>query len=62
MAAGAGLDGRLAPCIAGHVLVLAVLGPVVAGRAHVLVGRLLPGRGRRGRAVRRTVRRGRAGG
>ncbi|MCL7369532.1 cation:proton antiporter [Streptomyces ardesiacus] len=49
MAAGAGLDARLAPFIAGYVLVLAVLGPVVAGRAHVLAGalraagRLLPG-------------------
>ena len=49
MAAGAGLDARLAPFIAGYVLVLAVLGPVVAGRAHLLVGalraadRLLPG-------------------
>lgn len=36
MAAGAGLDSRLAPFIAGYVLVLAVLGPVAAGRAHVL--------------------------
>ncbi|MGV9455478.1 cation:proton antiporter [Streptomyces sp. NPDC003635] len=36
MAAGAGLDGRLAPFIAGYVLVLAVLGPVAASRAHVL--------------------------
>ncbi|MEU3239130.1 cation:proton antiporter [Streptomyces anthocyanicus] len=49
MAAGAGLDARLAPFIAGYVLVLAVLGPIVAGRAHVLaaalraVGGLLPG-------------------
>ncbi|MFE2440166.1 cation:proton antiporter [Streptomyces sp. NPDC059409] len=49
MAAGAGLDVRLAPFIAGYVLVLAVLGPVVAGRAHLLAGalraagRLLPG-------------------
>ncbi|MFF8093276.1 cation:proton antiporter [Streptomyces sp. NPDC016675] len=49
MAAGAGLDGRLAPFIAGYVLVLAVLGPVFAGRAHLLAGalraagRLLPG-------------------
>ncbi|CAM5236380.1 cation:proton antiporter [Streptomyces violaceorubidus] len=49
MAAGAGLDARLAPFIAGYVLVLAVLGPVVAGRAHVLArglraaARLLPG-------------------
>ncbi|GHB58658.1 transporter [Streptomyces viridiviolaceus] len=40
MAAGAGLDGRLAPFIAGYVLVLAVLGPIVAGRAHVLAGAL----------------------
>lgn len=36
MAAGAGLDGRLTPFVAGYVLVLAVLGPVVAGRAHLL--------------------------
>ncbi|MFD7436389.1 cation:proton antiporter [Streptomyces sp. NPDC059861] len=36
MAAGAGLDARLPPFIAGYVLVLAVLGPLVAGRAHLL--------------------------
>ncbi|MEO3814059.1 cation:proton antiporter [Sphaerisporangium sp. B11E5] len=36
MAAGAGLDRRLAPFIAGYVLVLAVLGPVAAGRSHLL--------------------------
>ncbi|MEV7991523.1 cation:proton antiporter [Streptomyces sp. NPDC086077] len=36
MAAGAGLDVRLTPFIAGYVLVLAVLGPIVAGRAHLL--------------------------
>ncbi|MFD8644709.1 cation:proton antiporter [Streptomyces zaomyceticus] len=36
MAAGAGLDGRLAPFIAGYVLVLAVLSPLAAGRAHLL--------------------------
>ncbi|MFD7506672.1 cation:proton antiporter [Streptomyces sp. NPDC059850] len=36
MAAGAGLDGRLAPFIAGYVLVLAVLSPIVAGRSHLL--------------------------
>ncbi|MEU6084291.1 cation:proton antiporter [Streptomyces sp. NPDC047108] len=36
MAAGAGLDARLAPFIAGYVLVLAVLGPIAAGRAHLL--------------------------
>ncbi|MBD0418498.1 cation:proton antiporter [Streptomyces sp. TRM S81-3] len=47
MAAGAGLDGRLAPFIAGYVLVLAVLGPIVAGRAYVLARAL--------RAVRRLV-------
>ncbi|MEU3730748.1 cation:proton antiporter [Streptomyces sp. NPDC033538] len=52
MAAGAGLDGRLAPFIAGYVLILAVLGPIVAGQAHVLAGalraagRLLPGAGK----------------
>ncbi|MFC8101786.1 cation:proton antiporter [Streptomyces sp. NPDC057363] len=52
MAAGAGLDGRLAPFIAGYVLVLAVLGPIVAGQAHVLggalraAGKLLPGAGK----------------
>lgn len=40
MAAGAGLDARLAPFIAGYVLVLAVLGPVVAQRAQVLAGAL----------------------
>ncbi|GAA2403438.1 cation:proton antiporter [Streptomyces coeruleofuscus] len=36
MAAGAGLDARLAPFIAGYVLVLAILGPIAAGRAHLL--------------------------
>lgn len=36
MATSAGLDDRLAPFIAGYVLVLAVLGPVVAGRAELL--------------------------
>ncbi|WP_416966631.1 cation:proton antiporter [Streptomyces sp. 4F14] len=34
MAANAGLDSRLAPFIAGYVLVLAVLGPLAAGRVH----------------------------
>lgn len=34
-AAGAGLDARLAPFVAGYVLVLAVLGPVAAGRAQL---------------------------
>ncbi|MBZ6231768.1 cation:proton antiporter [Streptomyces olivaceus] len=49
MAAGAGLDARLAPFIAGYVLVLAVLGPIVAARAHMLAeglraaARLFPG-------------------
>ncbi|MHC3816670.1 cation:proton antiporter [Streptomyces sp. DT9] len=42
MAAGAGLDERLAPFIAGYVLVLAVLAPLVAGRSHWLAG-ILPG-------------------
>ncbi|MEU6486494.1 cation:proton antiporter [Streptomyces sp. NPDC046887] len=36
MAASAGLDERLAPFIAGYVLVLAVLGPIAAGRSHWL--------------------------
>ncbi|WP_432590204.1 cation:proton antiporter [Streptomyces sp. HD1123-B1] len=36
MATSAGLHSRLAPFIAGYVLVLAVLGPVLAGRAHLL--------------------------
>ncbi|MFD0022006.1 cation:proton antiporter [Streptomyces sp. NPDC058382] len=43
MAAGAGLDERLAPFIAGYVLVLAVLAPLAAGRSHWLA-RILPGR------------------
>ncbi|MEU8628620.1 cation:proton antiporter [Streptomyces sp. NPDC048669] len=42
MAAGAGLDERLAPFIAGYVLVLAVLAPLMAGRSHWLA-RFLPG-------------------
>ncbi|MFB7558305.1 cation:proton antiporter [Streptomyces brevispora] len=42
MAAGAGLDERLAPFIAGYVLVLAVLAPLVAGRSHWLA-QILPG-------------------
>ncbi|MFD5115066.1 cation:proton antiporter [Streptomyces sp. NPDC058391] len=42
MAAGASLDARLAPFIAGYVLVLAVLGPLAAGRSHWLA-RILPG-------------------
>ncbi|MGA5319632.1 cation:proton antiporter [Streptomyces seoulensis] len=36
MAASAGLDGRLSSFIAGYVLVLAVLGPVIAKRADLL--------------------------
>lgn len=42
MAAGAGLDERLAPFIAGYVLVLAVLAPLAAGRSH-WPARFLPG-------------------
>ncbi|MFI9624726.1 cation:proton antiporter [Streptomyces sp. NPDC052042] len=46
MAAGAGLDERFPPFIAGYVLVLAVLSPLSAGRSHWLA-RILPGgRGR----------------
>ncbi|MFD4688661.1 cation:proton antiporter, partial [Streptomyces sp. NPDC058461] len=44
MAAGAGLDDRLAPFIAGYVLVLAVLGPVAAGRVPQLLRPLLRAR------------------
>ncbi|TXS55163.1 cation/H(+) antiporter [Streptomyces sp. t39] len=43
MAAAAGLDSRLSPFIAGYVLLLAVLGPLAAGRSHWLA-RFLPGR------------------
>ncbi|MGI5468772.1 cation:proton antiporter [Streptomyces sp. CA-132043] len=43
MAATAGLDDRLSPFIAGYVLILAVLGPLAAGRAGRLA-RILPGR------------------
>jgi CPA2 family monovalent cation:H+ antiporter-2 len=43
MATGAGLDARLAPFIAGYVLVLAVLGPIAAGRAHLLARALRAG-------------------
>ncbi|MFI8891849.1 cation:proton antiporter [Streptomyces paradoxus] len=49
MAAGAGLDARLAPFIAGYVLVLAVLGPIAAGRAHLLAHALRAGQGFRPR-------------
>ncbi|HCA84246.1 MAG TPA: cation/H(+) antiporter, partial [Streptomyces sp.] len=42
MAASAGLDARLSPFIAGYVLIMAVLGPLAAGRPHWLA-RLLPG-------------------
>ncbi len=46
MAAGAGLDERLSPFIAGYVLLLAVLGPLAAVRspwlARILPDRLLP--------------------
>ncbi|MEW2389837.1 cation:proton antiporter [Streptomyces venezuelae] len=44
MAAGAGLDERLSPFIAGYVLLLAVLGPLAAGRSEWLA-RVLPGGG-----------------
>lgn len=41
MAAAAGLDGRLAPFIAGYVLLLAVLSPLASGRSS-LVARIMP--------------------
>ncbi|MCX3290276.1 cation:proton antiporter [Streptomyces sp. NEAU-H22] len=45
MAASAGLDARLAPFTAGYVLVLAVLGPIAAGHAHLLAWALRTGQG-----------------
>ncbi|MFI7274942.1 cation:proton antiporter [Streptomyces sp. NPDC049879] len=42
MAAAAGLDGRLSPFIAGYVLILAVVAPLIAGRSHWLA-RVMPG-------------------
>ncbi|MGW7521229.1 cation:proton antiporter [Streptomyces sp. NPDC054796] len=42
MAAAAGLDDRLSPFIAGYVLILAVIAPLIAGRSHWLA-RILPG-------------------
>ncbi|MFE1333241.1 cation:proton antiporter [Streptomyces microflavus] len=46
MAAGAGLDKRLSPFIAGYVLLLAVLAPLAAGRSHWLAKILPGGRGK----------------
>lgn len=43
LTAGAGLDRRLSPFVALYVLVLAVLGPILATRSHV-VARVIPGR------------------
>ncbi|WP_405986143.1 cation:proton antiporter [Streptomyces sp. NBC_00872] len=51
MAAGASLDARLAPFIAGYVLILAVLGPLAAGRSHWLARVLPGGRGGGGRGA-----------
>lgn len=45
MAASAGLDARLAPFIAGYVLILAVLGPIAAGHAPLLARALRAGQG-----------------
>jgi CPA2 family monovalent cation:H+ antiporter-2 len=45
MAASAGLDARLAPFIAGYVLVLAVAGPIAAGHAPLLARALRTGQG-----------------
>jgi K+:H+ antiporter subunit KhtU len=43
IAAGAGLDGRLSPFVAGYVLVLAIAGPLLATRSRPLA-RLIPAR------------------
>ncbi|MER7130958.1 cation:proton antiporter [Streptosporangium saharense] len=50
MAVAAGLDGRLAPFIAGYVLVLALFGPLIASRSE-WIARLLPGGRERAEAV-----------
>lgn len=59
MAANAGLDERLSPFIAGYVLILAVLAPLVAGRSHWFV-RFFPGgrpqKGEKGEGVGEPVR------
>ncbi|WP_059008521.1 cation:proton antiporter [Streptomyces specialis] len=52
MAAGAGLDERLSPFIAGYVLILAVIAPLAAGRSH-WVARILPGGRRAGQEAAR---------
>ncbi|MDP9860967.1 MULTISPECIES: cation:proton antiporter [Streptosporangium] len=58
MALAAGLDGRLAPFIAGYVLILALLGPLVASRSES-IGRALSRRRRpEGRGTPGTARRG----
>ena len=41
MAAAAGLDNRLSPFIAGYVLILAIIAPLIAGKSHWLA-QLLP--------------------
>jgi CPA2 family monovalent cation:H+ antiporter-2 len=43
LATGAGLDARVGPFVALYVLIMAVGGPVLAGRSAGLA-RLLPGR------------------
>jgi monovalent cation:H+ antiporter-2, CPA2 family len=42
MVLAAGLDGRLAPFIAGYVLVLALFGPLIASRSESIT-RLITG-------------------
>ncbi|MER5629946.1 cation:proton antiporter [Streptomyces nitrosporeus] len=55
MAAGAGLDERLSPFIAGYVLLLAVLSPLAAGRPHLLARFLPGGRGAGDREAEKTA-------
>ncbi|MEU1876341.1 cation:proton antiporter [Streptosporangium sp. NPDC020072] len=50
MAVAAGLDGRLAPFIAGYVLILALFGPLIASRSEWFA-RLLPGGRERAEAL-----------
>ncbi|UJW35866.1 cation:proton antiporter [Saccharothrix sp. AJ9571] len=49
MATAAGLDARVAPFIAGYVLLLAIIGPLAVIRSEWLTRRLLPARTRRQR-------------
>jgi CPA2 family monovalent cation:H+ antiporter-2 len=42
LAVAAGLDGRIAPFVAGYVLILAIVGPLLAARSRWLADRIPP--------------------